>query len=449
VRILLPVHAFPPRSTAGVEVYTLRVAKALQARGHDVLVLTAVHDLSAAPYASRRRTHEGVPVAEVVNVHHHGTLERTYADADIDAAAARICAEFRPDCVHLQHLLNLSSGLVEIARAQGARVLLTLHDYWLSCVRDGLRMRADLERCDVMDHRTCAACVSGSPYLVPAVQRGAAGLARRAGLGRYLHRLHDLAPRAVEGVLALARRAQPHDPQALARDLDARANVLRRALAGVDRFLAPTDFARARAVDFGVAADRVDVVPLGVLSRPARARAAGRRRRFGFVGTVAPHKGVHVLVDAFRGVADPDASLDIHGSLAIQPSYASELQRRAAADARIRFHGAFSEGAQAHVLDTMDALVLPSVWWENSPMTVLEALGAGLPVIASRTGGVPEIVRDGAGLLVPPGDAAALRDALSAVAAGDALADAREPEPLQTVADHAATLEALYRDGAR
>src|SRR4029453_18461572 len=109
MRILLTLHAFPPRSTAGVEVYTLRLARSLRTLGHEVLVLAAVHDLTAQPYSVRRRTHEGVDVAEIVNVHQGGTLAGTYDDAEISAAASPLLQSFRPDCVHVQHLQNLST----------------------------------------------------------------------------------------------------------------------------------------------------------------------------------------------------------------------------------------------------------------------------------------------------------------------------------------------------
>jgi len=445
VRILLAVHAFPPRSTAGVEVYALRLAKALLRHGHEVRVLAAVHDLAAAPCTVRRREHEGVAVTEVVNVHHQGTLQATYDDPGVDRAVAGVFEEFRPECVHVQHLLNLSSGLVGLARGAGARVLLTLHDYWLSCPRDGLRMREDLALCSAMDHRVCATCLTGSPYLVPSLQRGLAGAARSAGLGRHLHRLHDAAPRLTEALLGLLRRASPRSDDSLAAAMDRRADRLRLALDGVELFLAPTSFARDRAVEFGVPGVKVQVLPLGVLTHAPRPRPAGARRRFGFVGTVAPHKGVHVLVEAFRGLQDPEARLDVHGSLSVHPSYVASLQDAAAGDARIRFHGPFDEGEQGRILEGLEALVLPSVWWENSPMTVIEALGAGLPVVASRTGGVPEVVPEGAGLLVPPGDPSALREALGDLAAGRSLAESHPPVPFPTVDEGAGELERLYR----
>jgi glycosyltransferase involved in cell wall biosynthesis len=444
VRLLLAVHGFPPRATAGVEVYTLRLAHALRARGHDVLVLSAVHDLSARPGSTRRREHEGVPVAEVVNVHHRGTLAATYDDPEMDLAIAAILREHRPDCVHVQHLLNLSAGLVAEARRSGARVVFTLHDYWLSCARDGLRARADLTVCETMDHAVCAACLQGSPYLVPPLQRGLAGAARGLGLGRHLHLLHDLAPRFTETTLRLLRRATPPDLPAGALALDRRAAALRAAVAGVDALLAPTVFAHDRALEFGTDPARTRVVRLGVLREPPRARPAGERRRFGFVGTLAPHKGVHVLVEAFRSLPDPTITLDLHGSETVHPGYAASLRRSAAGDARVRFRGPFAEGAQDAVLQSLDVLVLPSVWWENSPLVVLEAQGRGVPVIASDIGGVPELVTGDSGLLVPPGDAALLRDALASVRAGVRLAGALSPLPVRTAAEHAAELEGIY-----
>ena len=450
MRVLLTAHAFPPHSTAGVEVYTLRLAQALRGRGHDVLVLAAAHDLSAAPYSTRRRRHDGVEVVEIVNVHHKGSLEATYDDPDVDGAAAEILDSFGPQAVHAQHLLNLSAGVMAAARRTGATTLLTLHDYWLSCPRDGLRMREDGALCATMDHAVCAGCLADSPYLVPPLQRGVSAAARRAGLGRQLHRLHAIAPRAVEKGLALARRISRAAPASLAEAMDRRARRLRALASDVDLFLAPTTFARDRALEFGLDAARVRVRRLGAVTGPARPRPAKARRRIGFVGTLAPHKGVDVLIRAFRGLGRPDLTLDLHGSLTTHPAHVALLRREVEGDTRIRFHGPFAEGEQERVLSAIDLLVLPSVWWENSPLTVLEALAAGVPVVASAIGGLPEIVADGdTGLLVPPSDPAALRQAIEDVTEGRRLAGGRDPVPLPTAADGARELEGLYASRPR
>ena len=445
MRVLLTAQAFPPRSTAGVEVYTLRLARALRARGHEVLVLAAAHDLAAAPYSSRRRQHDGVDVVEIVNVHHQGTLEATYDDPDIDRAAGAVMDAFRPQVVHVQHLLNLSAGLLAEARRRGAATVLTLHDYWLSCPRDGLRMKADGTLCRTMDHGVCAACLVDSPYLVPPLQRRLSAAARDAGLGPQLHRLHAVAPRVVEKGLALARRLAPRGPSDLAAGMDRRAERLR-ALAGeVDVFLAPTAFARDRAVEFGIDPSKVQVRALRAVTDPPEPRPAKARRRIGFVGTLAPHKGVDVLVRAFRALARPDLTLELHGGETTHPAYVADLRRAAAGDPRIRFRGPFPEGDQRKILASIDLLVLPSVWWENSPLTVLEALAAGVPVVASAIGGLPEIVaHEDTGLLVPPGDAGALQKALEEVTEGRRLAGIRAPVTHVTVIEGAKGLEGLY-----
>ena len=444
MRILLALHAFPPRSTAGVEVYTLRLARALRELGQDVLVLAAVHDLDAPHGALRRRQHGSVAVAEVVSLHPQGTLAGTYDDPALAAAVREVIQGFAPDCVHVQHMLNLSAEVLKEARRAGARVLMTLHDHWLTCPRDGLRLRADLSLCESVNHAVCAVCLRDSPYLAPAVQTGLLAAARRVGLGRQLHRLHDLAPRTIEAGLRLLRELSPlHEDLAAA--MDRRATRLREALSQADLVLAPTLFVRERALEFGLPAEQVRRVALGAVQGPTLPRPAGPRRRFGFIGTLAPHKGVHVLIEAFRGLDSPQVSLDVFGSPYAHPSYAESLRHAASDDPRIRFQGAFPEGEQDRVLAGLDAVVLPSIWWETTGLVLLEALAAGLPVVASDTGGVPEVVAHGAtGLLVPPRDVRALRSALDELASGRALADELPALPVQTTLEGACELLELY-----
>ena len=444
LRVLLTTHAFLPASVAGVEVYTARLAQALQDLGHVVLVLTAAHDLSAAPHSVRRRGVGSVDVVEIVNTHLEGTLEATYRLPAMDRAIAGVIEEFRPDCVHAQHLLNLSTGLLDAARAAAAPVVFTLHDYWLSCPRDGLRMRADGVRCDVVDHGVCAECLADSPYLVPPAQRHAARTLQAAGLGRVLHVAHRRAPALTTGLLRLLKRASPARPDDLRRALDERASHLRERVRDIAVFLAPTAFARDRALEWGVPPDRMRVLPLGAVARPSRPRPAGTRRRLGYVGTMAPHKGVHVLLEAAAGLRGAEWTLDLFGNVDLDPDYGARLRALAHGNAHVRLRGPVPPDAQEPMWDSLDLLIVPSLWWENSPLTVLEALAAGIPVVASATGGVPEVIPEGAGLLVPPGDAGALRAALQSVVDGVALAGPLDAPPVKTAAEGARELATLY-----
>jgi glycosyltransferase involved in cell wall biosynthesis len=148
------------------------------------------------------------------------------------------------------------------------------------------------------------------------------------------------------------------------------------------------------------------------------------------------------------GFARDDWTLDLFGNLDLDPAYSARLRELARGDARIRFRGPFAQPEAGRIWEAVDVLVVPSLWWENSPLAILEALAAGVPVVASRTGGVPEILPEAAGILVEPGDARALRAALEAVLNGHALAGPLEALPLKTTLEGARELAALYAERA-
>jgi glycosyltransferase involved in cell wall biosynthesis len=251
-----------------------------------------------------------------------------------------------------------------------------------------------------------------------------------------------MAPALGVGLRGVARLGGA--PPSLAHDMDRRAASLRAALAEVDLVLAPTAFACDRAIEFGVAPDRVRISPLGVPAAVAGERPGRPRRRFGFMGTVAPHKGVHVLIEAFRRIDAPEARLEIHGPLSVAPDYVARLRAMTDADARIALRGPFAEGTQAEILDGLDVLVMPSVWWENSPLTVLEALAAGVPVVASAIGGIPDILPPEWGRLVPAGEGPPLAEALRDVIEGRLFATLPPRPRTRTIDEEARELESLY-----
>jgi glycosyltransferase involved in cell wall biosynthesis len=139
--------------------------------------------------------------------------------------------------------------------------------------------------------------------------------------------------------------------------------------------------------------------------------------RVGYVGTIVWHKGVHVLVDAIRRLAPGRVELRIFGDTGTFPDYVSELQRTAAGQP-VRFEGRFDHTSRADVYAQLDVIVVPSIWLENSPLVIHEAFMAGVPVVGSRIGGIPDLVEDGvSGLLVDPGSPDALAQALEMLAA--------------------------------
>jgi glycosyltransferase involved in cell wall biosynthesis len=153
----------------------------------------------------------------------------------------------------------------------------------------------------------------------------------------------------------------------------------------------------------------VHVVPNGV-DVAARPPAETPGTGFLYAGRLSDEKGVGTLV---RAVADrPELSLSIAGDGPLAGALRVEAEERA--PGRVRFLGHLGAAELESAMRGARAVVLPSEWYENAPMTALEAAASGVPVIGARIGGIPEIVRSGTtGLLFEPGDATGLAAAMA------------------------------------
>ncbi len=185
----------------------------------------------------------------------------------------------------------------------------------------------------------------------------------------------------------------------------------------VDLFASPSQFLLDLHRRAGLPAHATAVVHNGIPLpvppvRPAREGAM----EFLLLARLTVEKGVRVVLEAMRHLP-PDAPVRL--SIAGRGALEAEVRAAAAADPRIRFLGFVQDETKAAALAAADYLLLPSLWYENAPVVVLEAAAHGLGLIASDIGGIPEFCRDGeTGFLVPPGDAAALAARMVA-AAGD------------------------------
>ena len=231
-----------------------------------------------------------------------------------------------------------------------------------------------------------------------------------------------------------------------------RLEQVRRACREVDLFIAPSPFLGERMRQFGLPAERVVVSDYGMrtdLLQPFRRRESGTIR-FGYVGTLVPHKGVHVLLEAFEKLlqarGDAGVELHIHGNPAWYPDYTARLHDLAADD-RVKFRGSFDNEDALEIYSGLDVLVVPSVWWENAPITIHEAIITRTPIIASDFGGMADFVKHGEnGLLFRVGDAADLAQQMLSIVQEPALLDAlRKPVvPIKTMERDAADMERRY-----
>jgi glycosyltransferase involved in cell wall biosynthesis len=411
MNILQVVHRFLP-DLAGTEVYTLNLTQAL-ARSHNVLVYYRDHASRVPGFQAVDDTVAGLPVRRVslnltgLKRNRYRQFISSYHNPEIERDFAQTLDRFQPDIVHFQHLMYLSARLVEIVRWRNIPVVITLHDFWFKC-NNALLLRYTGEIChDNEDFRACADCATG--------QR------RRPEVMRWL----------------------------MARILRGRDRLLRRALDQAQEVIAPSHFLKDQFVRDGyLPAEAIRVIENGIDTAGVllhRARTEGEAVKFAYIGSIAPHKGVHILVEAFSQVQGL-AYLDIYGDLEANPSYVAELRQKMTHSA-ISLRGPLARQDIWRVLSEIDILVTPSLWYENSPVIIREAFAAAVPVIGSDLGGVAEKIQEGAnGLLFPRGDSQALRMTLQMVVdePGQIERMRRQVGPVMSAAENTRQIEALY-----
>ena len=406
MRVLQIVHGYPPHGHGGAELYAESVATSLAARwGDAVTVLTREHVAQAPEFRVRKEARDGLDVFWINNTFR--TTRRftdTYVNPRIAACAGHVIDAVLPDVAHIHHLTCLSTTIVDELARRGIPVVLTLHDYWLLCHRGQLLDRT-LARCDGPGEHGCARCI------------GVEGGAPLAFAGaRLLRRLGRGVPSAVRARL---RVAAGRTQAALVSESAARESSLRRLAHMRERFglvsmaLAPSAHVRDRFVRAGFVNVPIVVSEYGVASsaRPARSGPVGPPLRLGFAGALMVSKAPHLLAEAAAALPEGSVAVEVYGTPASyhgDDTYTRDLDRRLSHPAITR-HGPIAHADVPRVLASIDALVFPSVWEETSGIGAREALAAGVPVVASRIGGIPETVRhDVNGLLFEPGDASDL-----------------------------------------
>ena len=225
--------------------------------------------------------------------------------------------------------------------------------------------------------------------------------------------------------------------------------LVRRAIFQADRVIAPSHFLIQQYIDSGFPAERLvyleNGIDIGRIRRYEHRSAEDGVLRFTFLGSLAWQKGVHILVEAFRDIPADKGRLRIYGNPDVFPEYSARL-RQMANPANTSFEGLVPNEEVGRVLAETDVLVVPSLWYENSPVVIQEARAAGVPIIASDLGALPEKVAEG-GWLFSPGSVEELRNELLRLTGTGLAAIQREgmPDPTSIV-DATRRLQANYTE---
>lgn len=381
MRILLVSHKYPPHALGGVEVYTHNLAQALQAR-HQVAVFFRHDEPQAVPFAFEDREEDGLLVRQVsckpkgLAASVAGEFFGTFLNRSIEDSFSQFVRLFRPDLIHVQHVMALSARLLPLAAQTGLPVVLTLHDYWFLCANSQL-IWPDGQICQgKAGGMNCVRCAAAARFPSPLVRWLRPGLA----------------------------------PLFLIRD-----RIVGEAARQAHWFISPSRFLIDRYVQAGFPADRFSYLENGIRTDRIQSVAWQPRQgplRVTFLGSLAWQKGAHVLAEAFAGLPEGAARLRIWGDPALFPDYVQRVQALLPPTGA-ELMGRVPNEWVGQVLADSDVVVVPSLWYENSPVVIQEARAAGVPVVTSGHGALAEKVRDGVdGLHFAPGDAQALQRVL-------------------------------------
>jgi glycosyltransferase involved in cell wall biosynthesis len=414
-KVLFVCHNHPAVRPGGAEQYALELYEALRSTDEIepyFLAWAPVPDTGLSP----RHTHTVIgSVNEDPNQYFIHTDQKSwdwlYERPQEKEVLTRSYADFlnaiRPDVVHFQHTLFIGYDAIRVTRnvLPDAPIVYTLHDFIPICHHYGQMVRT-------MGKKLCR---KASP-----------------------------------------RRCHECFPQTSAQAFFMRERFIKSQLSLVDRFITPSHVLEERYAEWGLPAEKILFEDYGRLpverATPTADRDPGEpRNRFAFFGQFTPWKGADLLLEAMAVLGDDfDGHLWIHGAnLDVQ---AQEFQDRLKplleeTTETVTVAGSYNRSQLAKLMARVDWVIVPSIWWENSPLVIQEAFLHGRPVICSDIGGMAEKVTDDVdGMHFRRGDAEHLAQVIRRAAETPGLWDRLQTgiPPVHTMDEHVAMVSALY-----
>lgn len=412
LRIVLTTHVFLPDYSSGTEILTLDTARELQRHGHEVEICTGFPSRPGLADSERfdtyvyegirvhRFKHDAVPMGEQTDV-----AEAEYNNRFFARWFLGYLAQFKPDMVHFFHLGMLSASAIDVCHELGLPMVMTPTDFWLICPNNQLRL-PDNALCQGPDRHSVNCMKHAVSHNQPARIAKVFGALPDSVVATMIWCID-------RGVFS----GSWFSP--MVRALSRRADFLRERMNRLDRVIVPTRLMEEMLVKNGLDQDKVVFSRFGIRPTTPEMRQdnSGGRLHIGFIGGLSEHKGAHLLVSAVRVLPEVSLQVSIFGRTDLNLPYFERLQRLADGDGRIRFCGTFPNELINKVFAELDVLVVPSIWYENTPLVIYSAQAAGCPVIAANLGGMAEVIHhEQNGLLFEVGDVTGLARAIERLA---------------------------------
>lgn len=352
---ILQVNKFYYRR-GGAETYVLEVSKKLVAEGHDVAIFSMHHPKNIPSpwskfFVSRLSFNEGSSAQKI-----KGAFRLLYS-FEARRKFTNVIEEFKPDIIHLHNIYHqLSPSFLPIAKKYGIPVVMHLHDYKLICPNYSL----------YDGQRTCEDC-AWPHYWRCFFKKCFAHSYLKSLLVSFETFLH-------QRVLHIYKK-----------------NIV--------AYIAPSEFMRQICIRHGVEAEKITTLYNFILGT-AVANTPSVHNSFLYFGRLSQEKGLYPLLKAMARL--PDTKLIIAGEGPEKKKFESYIDVHNLTS-RVSLPGRLEGSSLSNIIDEAQAVVMPSVWFENMPFSLLESLARGKIVLASRIGGFPEIVKDGSnGFLCQP-----------------------------------------------
>ena len=360
-RVLIVNKFYYPRG--GDCVCTINLERLLREQGHEIAIYAMNYpenvDCADSKYFASQIDFSGGIKNKIKAV------QRTLGYGDIKSSFTRILKDFRPDIVHLQNIHSyLSPVIAEIAKTHGCKVVWTLHDYKLIC---------PAYTC-LRNEEVCELCFKDKKHVVKT--------------------------KCMKGSLAASVIGY----------LEAKKWNKERLQQSTDKFVCPSSFMKKKMAQGGFDEDKMTVLCNFVdpvkLERFATAQLVKRDDYYCYVGRLSHEKGVSTLLKA---ASQLPYKLKVAGDGPI----GSELREKYAHNSNIEFLGHCNAEEVSRLISSARFSVIPSEWYENNPLSVIESLCGGTPVVGADMGGIPELISENSGIIFRSGDENSLHNAIA------------------------------------
>lgn len=352
MKILYTVHQFFPNHYTGTERLVLNLCKQMQKMGHRVKVLTyavSEHEgfTERCGVLVREYQYQGVPVIAVRHKTIPNLVNFSIFDEQLTEIMDDILAKEQFDLIHCCHLMRIGE-IVKSAQKREIPVILTLTDFWLMCPR-GIAITQGGVLCEGSNDglRCTRECYEGKFW-------------------------NDIIPERFHQTWIVFNYAAA--------------------------VVSATHFLKMMFENKGYS-HTIHIIRFGKdyknIRKNVRTYTKDSQITIGYLSSLSPHKGAHLLLDAFMQVNPKNIRIKIYGDTSSDPDYFAILKKISKEHPQIEFCGKYDYEEMSGILENMDMIAVPSLWWENSPLVLLRSLAHTVPAIVSDLGGLTEIIKDG------------------------------------------------------